>query len=73
MLDLKAVEERPEGLVHGPPQAMSVPHLQLTFAVQTIAVFGSGLHIYHFFIFSLYFFSLPRYLCLSTMQLYVST
>jgi hypothetical protein len=38
LLDLKVIEERPEGLVHGPPQAMSVPHLQLTFAVQTIAV-----------------------------------
>jgi hypothetical protein len=37
MLDLKAVEERPEGLVPGPPQAMSVPHLP--FAIQTIAVF----------------------------------
>jgi hypothetical protein len=39
MLDLKAVEERPEGLVHGPPQAMSVPHLP--FAIQTNAVFFS--------------------------------
>jgi hypothetical protein len=47
MLDLKAVEERPEGLVPGPPQAMSVPHLP--FAIQTIAVFGT-LYFFFFFI-----------------------